>query len=620
MPGRISLEALAALPTTTALTVSHSGEQAAFYADWTGRFELYVMNLHTGERRQVTDGQAPKALRAGFVWSRDDRKIIFSRDENGDERQALFELTLNTGKVRPLHHAPGSMDYAADTHPDGQRLLVNSTRGGQMNVHVYDLAAEGEAAWTALTALPNTAQAAAYSPDGTRITLTTNESPDLRNTDGYVMNADGSGLRRVWRVREGSQDSVGRWHPDGQRVAVSSDAQGHRRVGLLTLDTGSLHTGPLHSGDVRWLTPDDGRTEESAGHFSPDGRWLSVIRNVDSTLTPLLYDTSTGEARTLKLPPGLAVGTEFVLGGQGLLFSYVTSTTRPEVLLYDLRADTSRVLIPADYGEVDPAAFVPGEYLHYPTPGGLAVPALLYRPREAAPGQRFPALIHVHGGPTAQFFRGFDAQAQFLADRGYVVLCPNVRGSTGYGVTWRDANLLDWGGRDLEDVAAGAAYLRSLDFVDPDRLGIFGGSYGGYLAYLAAVKKPELFKVSVPIVGISDLHQLYRDNSRVIPHLGYYFRTMMGDPVEQAELWRDRSAVTHAAQLRAHMFMMHGTNDPRCPVNQARGFRDALLAHGREEGRDFDYVEFDDEGHGAGDIAGKTRSYRLMADYLARHL
>ncbi|WP_241191371.1 alpha/beta hydrolase family protein [Deinococcus psychrotolerans] len=303
-----------------------------------------------------------------------------------------------------------------------------------------------------------------------------------------------------------------------------------------------------------------------------------------------------------------------------MLFQFITSTTRLEVLLYNLADDTFEVLLPAEYGDVNPTDFVPGEYLRYPAADGLEVPAILYRPRELEKGKQYPALIHAHGGPTAQFFRGFDAQAQFLADRGYLVLCPNVRGSSGYGVTWRDANLMDWGGRDLADIAAGAEYLKSLPEVDGKRLGIFGGSYGGYLSYMAVVKQPELFKVGVPIVGITNLPQLYEDNSRVMPQLGYYFRTMMGDPVENAELWRDRSAITHAADLKAHLLMMHGTNDPRCPVNQARGFRDALTANGRKEGRDFEYVEFADEGHGAGDIAGKTRSYRLMADYLARRL
>ncbi|BDP42562.1 peptidase S9 [Deinococcus aetherius] len=610
MSERIPLETLTALPTVAALSVSHGGEEVAFYADWTGRFELYVLKLRTRERRQVTNGEAPKGIRAGFVWSHDDTRILFSRDEGGDERQALFEVTVAPGEVRPLQHSPGSMDYAVDAHPDGRRLLVNSTRGGQMNVHVYDLTREGEDAWTALTRQPNTTQGVAWSPDGTRVTLNTNESADLRNLDGHVMNADGSDLRRVLRVREGSRDGVGRWHPDGRRVAVTSDADGHGRVGLLTLE----------SGEVRWLTPADGVTEEEAGEFSPDGRWLSVIRNVESTLTPVLYDTETGQARELRLPPGLAYGMEFALDGTRLLFQHTTTTTRPEVLLYDLETDTPEVLLPAEYGEVDPADFVPGEYVRYPTEGGLHVPAILYRSRSTTPGERFPALVCVHGGPTAQFFRAFSAQLQFLADRGYVVLCPNVRGSTGYGVEWRDANLRDWGGRDLEDVAAGAEYLKTLDFVDPGRVGVFGGSYGGYLSYLAAVKKPGLFKVSVPIVGITDLHRLFEDNSRDMPQLGYYFRTLMGDPVEQAGLWRERSPITHAANLKAHMFMIHGVNDPRCPVNQARGFRDALLAHGREEGRDFEYVEFGDEGHGAGDIAGRTRSYRLLADYLARRL
>ncbi|WP_241191370.1 TolB family protein [Deinococcus psychrotolerans] len=273
MQERLSLEALAALPTVAALNISHSGDQVAFYADWTGHFELYTLDLATRERRQVTDGQAPKAVRAGFVWSADDSRLLFSRDHNGDERQALFDLNLASGDVSVLQHAPQSMDYAVDAHPDGQRLLVNSTRGGQMNVHVYNLSKEGEASWTALTTLPNATQAAAWSPDGAWLTLTTNKSTDLRNTDGYVMNADGSGLRRILRVREGSQDSVGEWHPDGKRVAASSDADGTHRVGLLTVETG----------EVQWLTPQQEGIEEDMGRFSPDGRWLSAIRNMDST-------------------------------------------------------------------------------------------------------------------------------------------------------------------------------------------------------------------------------------------------------------------------------------------------------------------------------------------------
>ncbi|MBZ9712343.1 S9 family peptidase [Deinococcus multiflagellatus] len=610
MPTPLPLEELAALPTILGLVVSPDGEQVAFYADWTGRFELYTLHLGTREQRQHTNGELPRTPRTVPVWGADSARLFFARDEGGDERTALFELPLAGGAVRPLFHAPGSMDYPVQAHPNGAHLLVNSTRGGQLNVWRYDLRAEGEAAWTPLTQLPNTTQAVAYSPDGTRISLNTNESPNLRNLDAYVLDEGAASPRRVWQVREGSRDSAGHWHPQGEQLAVSSDADGHSRAGILTLG----------SGEVRWLTPADGQTEETPGHFSPDGQWLLVTRSEHSAALPVLYATAGGEARTLHLPPGLTVGGQFALGGRALLLRHTTTTTRPDTLLYDLETDTFEVLMAAGHGTLDPAHFTPGQYIHYPTTDGLEVPAILYTPQGLSPQGRHPALICAHGGPTAQFFRAFDAEVQYLASLGYTVLCPNVRGSTGYGVAWRDANLKDWGGRDLADIAAGAQYLRGLPHVDPARIGLFGVSYGGYLSYLAPVKYPDLFKVSVPIVGITDLHQLHADNSRDMPQLGYYFRTMMGDPVEDAELWRDRSAVTHAHALKAHLFMMHGANDPRCPVNQARGFRDALLATGKQEGQDFEYIEFADQGHGTADIEGKTRSYRLLADYLRRRL
>ncbi|WP_288403572.1 alpha/beta fold hydrolase [uncultured Deinococcus sp.] len=606
----IHLEDLVALPLTFGLTVSHGGDQAAFYSNTTGRFELYALDLRTRERRRLSDGQVARSPNAGFVWGRGDRALYFSRDRDGDERQALFELEVGPGTVRALDHAPQSMDYVKDTHPDGRGLLVSSTRGGQMNVYAYDLSREGDAAWTALTAFEQGAHEPRSSPDGTRVLLSANESADLKNLDGYVVNADGGGLRRVLRVEEGSRDSLGHWHPDGVRVAVTSDAGGQGRVGVLNVDTG----------DLRWLTPAGAASDESALEFSPDGRWLAVLRNVDSTLTPVLYGVEDGGARELRLAPGVSSGAQFALGGSHLLLERSTSAARADVLLYDLRTDTAEVLLPAEYGAIDPGVFVEAEYVRYPTTDGLHVPALLYRPRNTPPGAQLPALVHVHGGPTWQFFRNFDEVTQFLVSRGYVVLCPNVRGSTGSGVAWRDANLRDWGGRDLEDVAAGAEYLKTLPEVDPARLGVFGGSYGGYLSYLAPVKYPELFRVSVPIVGISDLHALHAANSRDMPQLAQYFRSMMGDPVQDAELWRDRSALTHAARLKAHMFMMHGANDPRCPVGQARGFRDALVALGRREGEDFEYAEFGDEGHGSADVAGRTRSYRLLADYLERRL
>ncbi|PYE56456.1 S9 family peptidase [Deinococcus yavapaiensis] len=581
----------------------------AFYWDKTGRFELYVMNLRSRELRQVTNGEAPKAPRANFVWSADDRALIFSKDRDGDERQALFVANVETGEVRALQHDETAMDYAYDAHSDGRRILVNSTREGQLAVYTYDLAESSANAWTRLTNFAAPAVPGEISPDGTRFTFTTNETADFKNRDGYVAAIDGGHVRQVFSRGVGSQDAVGAWHPGGRLVATRTDADGVGRVGLLDVE----------SGETRPLT--SGANDESAGRFSPNGRWLSVSRNHEASMLPVLYDVETGEERTLLLPPGVAVGAQFVLGGDKLIVLHSASNRRAELLLYDLATDTFEVLLAADYGSIDPDVFVEAESVWYESEGGARVHALLHAPRGDGP---FPALVHVHGGPTAQFFRGFDLLTQFLVSRGFVVLSPNIRGSTGYGVPWRDANIKDWGGDDLEDVVAGARFLKSRPNVDSQRVGVFGGSFGGYMSYFAAVRKPDEFKVSVPIVGITDLHRLYEDNSRVMPQLGYYFRSMMGDPLEDADLWRDRSAITHAANLKAKMLILHGANDPRCPLTQASAFREKLVELGRREGTrpddDFEYHVFHDEGHGSGDIQGKIREYRLLADFLERRL
>jgi dipeptidyl aminopeptidase/acylaminoacyl peptidase len=197
------------------------------------------------------------------------------------------------------------------------------------------------------------------------------------------------------------------------------------------------------------------------------------------------------------------------------------------------------------------------------------------------------------------------------------VIQPNVRGSTGYGVEFRDLNRMDWGGGDLEDVAGAAAYLKALPEVDSARVGVWGGSYGGYMTFMAMTKKPNLWKAGVAWVGITDLKKLY-DSS--MEHFKYYLKLQMGDPEENADLWKDRSAINFAQQMTAKLLIVHGVNDPRCPIEQARIFRDRLVELGKVEGRDFEYVELGEEGHGSTDIAQKIRSYRLLVDFMKRSL
>jgi len=608
---RIPLEELCRLPSFYLPTVSWKGDRVAFYWDKTGQMELHVIDLATRETRQLSHGDVPRALRAGFVWDRADRGIVFAKDSGGTEQHDLYRIDVETGAVTQLTNDPTAQEYVAQFSPDDSWITVLTNkrhpavpdRPGQLNL--WKMRADGSE-YAPLTNYAFPVNGGQWSPDGQLVSYSTNEdTADLGNTDSYVIRADGSEARKVLSVRKGSKDTVADWHPDGRRVAVTSDASGQNRAGILDVGTG----------EVRWLSGDD--VEEHAVRFSKDGKLLAAIRNHESSVRPVIYDVESGAPRELKLPGGFAVGASFFDGDRRLLVSFSSDVTRGSLVAYDLRTDTYDVLLPAEYGSIDRSVFVEAKHVWYPTFDGRKIPALLYAPRDIAAGERLPAIVHVHGGPTAQWFRGFDPFAQFLVDRGLVVIEPNIRGSTGYGVDFRDAALKDWGGADLEDVAGAAEYLKTLPYVDPERLVVFGGSYGGFMTFIAATKKPDLWRAAVAWVGISDLHKLYEKS---MEHFKYYFREQMGDPEKDRALWRDRSAIEFADQLHAKLLMVHGVNDPRCPVDQSRIFRDRLLALGRKEGEDFEYVELGDEGHGSTDIAQKIRTFNILADYLERVL
>ena len=608
---RLPLEDLCRLPSFYLPVVSWKRDRVAFYWDKSGRIELYVMDLATKSVRQLSHGEMPRAVRTGFIWSRDDRTIAFGKDSGGNEQHDLFVIDVETGVVSALTQDPAAEEHAIEFSPDGAWLTVvtnkrqpeSPDRAGQLNL--WKVRHDGTE-YTPLTRHSFPTFGGNWSPDGHWISYVTNEDPtDLKNRDGYIVRPDGTGDRKVFSVRPGSQDQLAGWHPDSRHIAVTSDASGQNRAGIVDIGTGA----------VRWLSPEG--VEEHAQRFSDGGRWLAVFRNHESQIKPVLYDVSSGSARELRVPAGVAYGAQFYDDDKKLLLFQASDITRPTLLAYDLGTDTSETLIAPEYGSIDRAAFVESTHVYYPTFDGKQVPAILYTPRDIAAGERLPALVHVHGGPTGQWFRGFDPFAQFLADRGMVVLEPNIRGSTGYGVEFRDAAIKDWGGADLEDVAAGAEYLKTLSYVDPARLVVFGGSYGGFMTFIAATKKPELWRAAVAWVGISDLHAMWDESKE---HFRYFLNEQMGDPEADRALWRDRSAIEFADRLKAKLLMVHGVNDPRCPVSQSRLFRDKLVSLGKREGVDFEYMELADEGHGSADIEQKIRTFRILADYLERVL
>ncbi len=611
-PTPIDPETLARLPEFYHPIVSPDGERVAFYHDDTGRNELEVLDLDSGARERWSDGEVPRNARWPIGWDADGARVFFHRDEGGDEQNDVYAID-GEGAVERVIAVDGQA-ILHDVCPEGRSLYYGSDEGDQMNLYRVELES---GASRQLTSYDQPVWSAVVGPAGEQVAYAANESSQLENRDAYVMAADGSRKRKLDVGEEGAECVPADWHPDGDRVLFTDTTDDLARAGVYDLE----------SDDVTWIS--DGSAEEAAVAFSPSGERVVTARTREAATVPVVYETGLDEqgvGTEFDLPEGVAgvasgAGGDAFVDDATVVLAHTASDERKALVRYDLDTHTTETLLEPDYGDLDPDAFVEAEYVTYESEDSLRIGALLYDARDgpavAADATDQPGVVMVHGGPHSHSSKAFDLYAQFLATRGYTVLQPNYRGSTGRGREFKQLILGDWGGMEQADVAAGGRWLASREWIDPNRVAVFGGSYGGYSTYMQLVTYPDLWTTGIAWIGITDLPRLYEES---MPHFQATLEQQLGDPEENAALWQERSPITHVDELVAPIFIIHGVNDVRCPISQARLFRDALLERGWEEGTDFEYEELGEEGHGSTDVDQKLRAFSLLGDYLDRRL
>ncbi|MGD2008157.1 MAG: prolyl oligopeptidase family serine peptidase, partial [Cellvibrionales bacterium] len=257
-----------------------------------------------------------------------------------------------------------------------------------------------------------------------------------------------------------------------------------------------------------------------------------------------------------------------------------------------------------------------GEVVRFASYDGLSVPGILYRPKNATAEQPAPAIVSVHGGPGGQSRKGYIASVQHLVNHGYAVFRINNRGSSGYGKTFYHLDDRAHGEADLGDVVASKAFLASLPWVDGDRIGIMGGSYGGYMVAAALAFEPEVFEVGINIFGVTNWVRTLKS----IPDWWGSFRDALyaelGDPATDEERLRRISPLFHAQNITRPLLVVQGANDPR--VLQVES--DELVAAVRANSVPVEYVLFDDEGHGFRKRANRITASTAYLDFLKEHL
>jgi dipeptidyl aminopeptidase/acylaminoacyl peptidase len=593
-------------------TWSPDGKTVAFVSNLSGRNNLWLVPSEGGWPMQLT---VSDQRQTSPTWSPDGKWIAYMSDYDGDEQWDIFLVSPKTGQVVNLTNTREIAEESPTWSPDGRYLayMVKPKTSSVFEIDVYDTALRAGKHLTTGTARDRMNVAPIWSADGKFIVYTQEQSKGTDSNVFVVEVAVASAQSTLLTPHNGEHTySANDVSPDGKNVLITSNAgDGYDNVGLLD----------IASKKIRWLTQD--KWEISGASFSPDGKFLTYNANVDGNTDIYLYDIASGKAHALPWPKGVnqVAGrtSPFTRDNSRLLYYHTGPTAPGDLWVYNLvdgkaTDGKSQQLTHSLVGGVRSEDMVEPDLVHYPSKDGKwTISAFVYVPYNLPRNGEHPAIVYVHGGPTAQTMNTFNRFVQYMANQGYIVIAPNYRGSTGYGKEFQQANLFDMGGGDLQDVLAAADWIKQTGYVDPTKLILMGGSYGGYLTMMGVTKAPEVWAAGVPIVPFVNWFTEIQNEDPVLQQSDL---ATMGDPEKNKALYEDRSPINFVDRIKAPLYLLAGGNDPRCPKTEAQQVVDAV----KKRGGVVEYKVYENEGHGFAKVENQIDAYKRVADFLKAHV
>ena len=600
-------------------TWSPDGKSIAFISNMSGRNNLWLVPAEGGWPVQLTVSDQRQTAPA---WSPDGKWIAYQSDYDGDEQWDIFLVSPKTGKVVNLTQTREIAELNPTWSPDGRYLAyeVKPKTSAAYEIDIYDMALREVKHLTTNTPQDKSNSSPIWSKDGKYIVYTQEQA---KGTDSNIFVADvATGKSTLLTPHEDEQrfwanDIDPMPGVDQRRILITSNAaNGYDNIGLLDLGTKGELLGVFQPGSIKWLTHE--KWEIRGGEFSPDGKNLTFTANVDGNVEIYLHDLATGKSTALPLPKGVnetAGGhSAFSADGSRLLYNHNGPTAPGDLWVYTLATAKSHQVTHSLVAGVRSEDMVEPYLVHYPSRDGKwTISAFLYVPFNMVRNGQNAAIVYIHGGPTAQTMNSFNRFVQYAANQGYMVLAPNYRGSTGYGKEFQQANLFDMGGGDLQDVLAGVDWIKQTGHLDPKKIAVMGGSYGGYLSMMAVTKAPEVWAAGVPIVPFVNWFTEIENEDPVLQQSDL---ATMGDIVKNKALYEDRSPINFIDQIKAPLLLLAGGHDPRCPKSETQQVVDAI----KKRGGTVDSKIYENEGHGFARVENQIDVYKRVANFLLAHV
>ena len=584
-------------------------------------------------------------LAAGF--SHDGSKILVSMDTSG-----VFNLyALPTAGGAPVRLTTSSeSQYAAAYFPADDRILYSQDAGGNELDHLFVL--DGKDAKDLTPGDKVKAELLGFSGDDKWFWVATNER-DPKAFDLYRY-ATKDYKRELVFTNTDAYD-LGDVSDDGKWLALSktrTNADNNLLLADLTKPKAAPKVITKHTGNVMhrvlgfrpkstqlwYLTDAYGEFTQAFSHdvgdgtkkpqiaaqwdvvsvgFSKHGRYRVSATNEDAKTVLRMWDVPAAKELALPaLPNADVTGLFFSKDEKKMGFSLSSDRTPRDIWVVDLDGGTPKQLTRTLNPEVNPDDLVDSQVVRYKSFDGLEIPAILYKPKDASPEHKVPAVLFVHGGPGGQSRRGYSEMIQHLVNHGYAVLATNNRGSSGYGKTFFHMDDKKHGDVDLKDTVAARPYLASLDWVDGSRVAIMGGSYGGYMVGAALAFAPDAFDAGIDIFGVMNWLRTLES----IPPWWASFReglyAEMGDPATDKARLTAISPLFHADKIKKPLLVVQGANDPRVLKVES----DEIVAAVKKNGVPVEYVVFDDEGHGFAKQKNSIAAQEAYLEFLDRYL
>jgi dipeptidyl aminopeptidase/acylaminoacyl peptidase len=578
--------------------VEPDGTELLVRCDDTGSLQVYRLTMPGGDLAQLTFLDEPVSAARYIPGSRD---IVVAVDRGGNENYQLWLVDRDGGEPRPLIVEENIKHDLGDVSRDGRLIAFTSTKRNGVDIDVYVLDRTDGTVRSVLEGGWNRVEC--FSPDGRWLAAVRLDAAFAISDDLLLVNLDSLEVRTVVE-RSGPGTAIApTWYPDSSAFLFSTDA-GRDVASIARYDVASASWEYVL--ETEW---------DSEATLSRDGQHALVVHAENAVTRLRMHDgVSLAHVRELPLPEA---GTGFALplvprpclsaDGSTALLTYTTTATP----LHPVRFETGHgsgpeALLPVE--QVVSAALVAPELQTIASFDGEPITYFLYRPQVENP----PVVVMVHGGPEARFAPRYDPFLIRLVAEGIAVAAPNVRGSAGWGrrfVSLDDRRLRLNSVRDLTAVHASLAERG----VDASRVAVMGGSYGGYMTLAALAFHPDLWAAGIATVGISSLLTFLENTSpyrRRVREVEYGFLDTDRDFLIEA------SPMTHVDAIRAPLMLIHGANDPRVPVGEARQLHASLVARGIAS----ELLVYPDEGHGLAKRANRLDAAPRMLAFLRKNL